>query len=772
MDENISDLKNNFNFTKVFEYCLLALVLLLPIIFVPSVSVSLYSAKIGFLSLIIVVFIGSFLANTLSTGKIVFPKSKILIPVILFPVIALISSVFSGVPLKSIVGEIFEFGTSVSLLIVALLFFVALFGLRHIVSGFKVWYAFFLSSIVVIFHLLLRVVAIYILPASVAARIPNFLVGGPIDTAIFLGATIIATLSILNHDFLTKRMRYVLYAILFLSMIYIGATGFMEVIVLLGIFSLIHFVYSLSWSVNENGSVMRNGIGSSFPSLFVLVLAVIFILSGSDLSRFLSNLLRMNVLEVRPNVSTTFSIIAESWKQNAATGVGANMFKEFWDLKKSIDINNTQFWATEFNFGSGFIPTLAVTTGLLGVLSLLVFLGLLARKGFSSLFASYYENGLQIITSTSFFVAAFLWLTTFIYSGSISIIGLAFVFSGVFVACLVLAQMLSVVEVNIFKNPRVNFVSVFLIVVLLISCVAGGYFVWERIVAATMFNRGSIESALRIAPNDRYWRAFSEKTISEIGNIISNTSSGELTDSQRLTLQRAVSDSITGVQQAINWNPKNFQNWFAMGRVYEILAANGLQGALDNARSNYAEAAARSPLSPTIPLALSRLYALSGDTENARAEIIKAIQLKNNYTDAYFTLAQLEVATKNIPGAIASVEAATLIDPLNSQLFFQLGFLKYNNEDFRGAVTAFEQAVKIVPNYANARYFLGLAYDRLGRTADAISQFEEIKNTNPDNAEVDFILSNLKAGRPAFTNARPPVDPEPEKRPKPPIEEN
>ena len=75
------------------------------------------------------------------------------------------------------------------------------------------------------------------------------------------------------------------------------------------------------------------------------------------------------------------------------------------------------------------------------------------------------------------------------------------------------------------------------------------------------------------------------------------------------------------------------------------------------------------------------------------------------------------------------------------------------------------------PGYANARYFLGLSYEKLGRVKDAISQFTELKITNPDNKEVSLILSNLKAGRAPFANATPPIDNKPEKRSSLPIDE-
>jgi superkiller protein 3 len=172
-----------------------------------------------------------------------------------------------------------------------------------------------------------------------------------------------------------------------------------------------------------------------------------------------------------------------------------------------------------------------------------------------------------------------------------------------------------------------------------------------------------------------------------------------------------------------------------------------------------------------VPLALSRLDALEGNIEGAKANIVKALELKNNYTDAYFTLAQLQVAQDDIPSAIKSVEAATLVEPNNTGLYFQLGLLKYNQKDYLGAASALEKAVTLIPDYANAKYFLGLAYYKLNRKDDSLKQFEEIKVTNPENTEVSLIVENIKAGKDVFAGIQAPLDEEPEKRAELPIKE-
>jgi hypothetical protein len=66
---------------------------------------------------------------------------------------------------------------------------------------------------------------------------------------------------------------------------------------------------------------------------------------------------------------------------------------------------------------------------------------------------------------------------------------------------------------------------------------------------------------------------------------------------------------------------------------------------------------------------------------------------------------------------------------------------------------------------------LGLSYARLGRSIDAIQQFEKILETNSDNQEVQFILDNLRAGKSPFADVKPPVDNKPEQRKNLPVKE-
>ena len=178
------------------------------------------------------------------------------------------------------------------------------------------------------------------------------------------------------------------------------------------------------------------------------------------------------------------------------------------------------------------------------------------------------------------------------------------------------------------------------------------------------------------------------------------------------------------------------------------------------------------PHSPAIHLTLARLEAAKGDNGKAREHIALALREKGNYTEAIFFLSQIEAAEGNIKAAISSARAASDIAPDDPAVFFQLGLLLFNDRAYADAATALERAVALNPDYANAKYFLGLSYEKLKRGADAVKQFTDLKETNPDNKEVDLILRNLMAGRDPFSDAAPPVDAAPEKRPKLPVDES
>ncbi|MEK7642299.1 MAG: tetratricopeptide repeat protein [Patescibacteria group bacterium] len=772
-------------FQRIASMVIWGLVVLVPLFFIPISSMPLHASKMALLTIAFVVLLVMFLSSVLSSGIIEFPKSRFLIPLVALALIALVSSVFSGAIIDSIAGEIFESTTSGTLLILVGLVFLIILNVGSKESIIKKSIdLFLLSAYAFSAFIILRAFVLEDLPVSIGSKIPNFLNGTGIDVAVFLGASLIASLSILNSRELSKRNRYLLIALSIFSMLCIGAVNLVPVIITVGLLALVYFVYVLSWSVSKDANLEeQRGRKVSLTSLFVIVASVIFLISGNSLSSFLSNTLKINTIEVRPSFEATIDLTKSALGKNPALGVGPNRFTSLWNMNKPLEVNLTQFWNTPFAFGYGFIPTLTIVTGLLGLLAFLAFIFLYVSVGMKAIFVSG-DSESRYAATTTFLVSMYFWVIFFVHMPSIANFALAFIFTALFTSSLVARGVVNVSRINIFSNPKTNFITILAIVVFILLSISGGYFVMERIVASSLFSQGlqlaqvgnttdakqKVLQAVSVAPVSSYWRGISELSMAEANTLVAKEGQN-LSEASAATLRGLIADSVESGRRAIEADSGNYENWFSLARIYETLGASGIEGSLENAKANYLEAQKRAPSNPAIELGLARVAALSGDTTLAREAIGKAINLKRNYTDAYFLLAQIEAGENNIPAAIRSVEAATLIDSQNAGLYFQLGLLKYNQNDFRGAASAFTSAVTLVTDYANARYFLGLSKYFLGDRAGSIEQFEAIMKTNPGNQEITLILENLKDGKKPFADAKPPLDDKPEDREEPPIEE-
>ncbi|KKW28665.1 MAG: TPR domain protein, partial [Parcubacteria group bacterium GW2011_GWB1_52_7] len=173
-------------------------------------------------------------------------------------------------------------------------------------------------------------------------------------------------------------------------------------------------------------------------------------------------------------------------------------------------------------------------------------------------------------------------------------------------------------------------------------------------------------------------------------------------------------------------------------------------------------------LTPQVTEALTKQRTES--LENARISLEKSIQLKPDYAQANYLLAQVLIRQGNLALAIQQVEAVRPLAPFDIGVAFQLGVLYYQANDFAKAEGEFMRAISINDSYSNARYFLGLLFDRKGEKTKAIGQFKHIETFNPDNQEVKRIIANLESGKAALAGISPPAPPPTERR-APPVPE-
>lgn len=261
----------------------------------------------------------------------------------------------------------------------------------------------------------------------------------------------------------------------------------------------------------------------------------------------------------------------------------------------------------------------------------------------------------------------------------------------------------------------------------------------------------------------------------------------------RQEFQAAVSSTIQDSQRLVSLYPQDPALWRLQGAVYETVIPF-IQGSERFAGAAYQHATELEPGNPAVYVDwgraglvfTDRLAALAQEAQGKDREALlkmrtdnlneiagifqRAIQVKRDYAPAHFLLAQTAIRLGNLDAAIASVENTKLAAPFDIGVAFQLGLLYYQKGNLNQAQAEFERAITMNEQYANARYFLGLTYDRKKDTAGALAQFERIAETNPDNAEIQRIIANLHAGKPALDGIVPPAAP-PQQRSEVPVKE-
>ncbi|TSC67089.1 MAG: hypothetical protein CEO19_369 [Parcubacteria group bacterium Gr01-1014_73] len=791
-------------FEKVGFWLVLIGVFLAPIFFIPAASFPFQFGKVLLIALTVLLAFICFILARLKEGTIQLPEKIFMASAVLLVLANFLATIFSGNVAWSMFGQGFEVATFVSIFVMAVLLIVtaALFQSRDKI--FLSYAAFLIAALIIfVFQLIRLFFPDWLTFGGIFSGNTASLIGRFNDLGIVFGAVALLSLATTELLTLSKFFRICLFVVLAIALITLAMVNFSIVWWAIASFALILFVYL--WTVrqtaiNQNdtqptesaASVPVNKRRISYAALTVLIIASIFIADNftqsKPISSRIANVLSITQFEVRPSWQATFDVSLKSLVANPVFGIGQNSFAYQWLKYKPQSINNTIFWNTDFNFGIGLIPSMAVTTGALGLLSWLAFLGLFFYAGFRAIFFTNGDRFNRYLTVSSFATAAYLWVFSVFYVPSAVIFALTFFFTGLFLASLYQDKNFKgrAFDFTFSSHPKKSFFTTLVLVIFLVVAIMFGVASTRKFTAFTNFQKAlfafntkgdiaatetGLKKAKSLSELDIYNRFLAELYLVKINNLFSRNADDLKTDAARAEFQSNFGEAINYAKRAIELNDNDYQNWTEAGRVYAAVVPFKIAGAYESALSNYNKAQELNPQSPLLYLTLARLDLANSDSKKARVSISQALQLKPDYTDAIFLSAQIDANEGNLSEAIKSVEKITQIAPNEPTIFFQLGLLQYNNKNYKKAAETLERAVALLPNYANARYFLGLSYYQIDKNNEAVKQFTEIQKANPDNQEIDLILKNLKAGRAPFTNVKPPADDKPENRPKPPIKE-
>lgn len=106
------------------------------------------------------------------------------------------------------------------------------------------------------------------------------------------------------------------------------------------------------------------------------------------------------------------------------------------------------------------------------------------------------------------------------------------------------------------------------------------------------------------------------------------------------------------------------------------------------------------------------------------AEYNAGARLRTPTSDELLSVTSDYILLKDLPDAERSLLFATAHYPADPALWYLLGRTEYNQDHNADAAHAFCRALELRPRDVRAEYNLGLAFERLGRTAGAISAYQ------------------------------------------------
>ena len=747
---------------KVAQYAVLILFGLVAIFFTPGIWASLGFDKTLFaVGLMVLVLIAlSLLALRTRSVQTVLPVSLGLFWSVVGA--AFLSAIFSGDIQDAIVGSVFGPLSAGFLAVMALVMTSTLVLQRSKILTVKALALFgCVSGLLLVYSILRIIFGAGFLPLGSFTEVTISPIGGFNDFALFAGLIVILGLITLLQLPLRGLTQGAVALLIFLGLFVLSVVNFFNIWLVIGFFGLLLFVYILSRDTlfadaTEPESKQPVSKVLLITTALVCAVSAVFVVSGDYVGSKISTLTNIQYIEVRPSIEATIDITKAVYKENVLFGIGPNRFSDAWRVHKDRSINDTIFWDTDFGAGSGYVPTLFTTLGALGGVLLVVFHLFFLRLGYrmflkNSIRDSYwYYFGIFSFTG-----AVFLWGMSYVYVPGVSILLLTALFTGFTFVAHGASTKATLVTIPLARNRRRGFFLMAAAIVVIVLSIGGLLAITQQHTAQARFSESQAtassvaefeqvaQASFALFPDDRFVSARAQIQLATLSSIVDIA---EPTEEDQQRFQFAVEQAGVFAQQAVQADPTNPDNHAILAGLYSTLNRAGFDGADERAFTALSTAQELDPLNPAYKLIAAQIAIRSGDVEQARSEIAASLGLKRNYTQALYLSAQLDISQGNVESAIATTQAIIALEPNNPTRYFQLGVLLSASENVPAAIAAFEAALIRDTEYANARYFLALAYINNEQPALALAQLEIVLQTNPDNAELQALITQLRNG--------------------------
>ncbi len=665
---------------RISFWSLFTIIVSLPLFFLPFTKIPIETSK-GFILIIGLSFvIISWAIARFFEGKIVVPKSYLVLSILGIVLVSLLSGIFSSSINFSLFGIMLDTNSFSFILSAFLLMFFSSVILKDIKKSRIVFLGFVFSSFALLIFQIFHIFFPKFFSLGFLFQKTDNLMGTFNSFSIL--ASLIILISLFAFTFLTfsKRIKYLLGTVIFLALFIIILANFPFNWFLLGIFSLFIFIYKILISLKNNTE--KHKIVFPVISFIIVIISLFFFMGGKSIGNFLPNYLNVSNLEVRPSFNSTLTIAQKAIWQDPILGAGSNLYSKVWDLHKPAVINNTRFWDSSFDSGFSSITTFMITNGILGIISWLLFFALLILSGFKSLFL-FYKNKENLEKNIYFLIALYLFITALFYSVGPVMLLLAFVFLGMFLGLSL--EKKNQIEFSYLNDPRKSFFIIIFLILVILGTIAFSFKYIEKFISISYFQKTisaqsieiaekNINKAISLYSNDLYLRTYSQVYLLKFNSLV--TQGDSLDDNQKTDLKNSFDQAIKSAELAKKYNKNNYLNYKSLGLVYENALSIGVEGSFEKALEAYQEAEKLNPLNPSLKLSIARIYLTKNNTIEAKNYINQTLVLKKDYPDALIILSQIFKNEGDIKNAIIYAQNALSLVPQNKQLIEYLDSLK------------------------------------------------------------------------------------------------
>ena len=707
--------RNILTLNKIIKWCLYIFVALMPLWFLPLTGNVIDFNKQVLMVVVLTVALIAWLGKLLTQEKIQWYKGPIILGFLVFVLVYVLATIFSIGSYDSLMGTDIHLSRALINIIYFFIFFLILvsYGIEHDneeknVKILKVLIVFMASSTIAGFISLLQLLGAYIFPWDFAKSISFNTIGSMINLGIFMATVLPLSLGLL---FSIKQQGLSL-----LRGLLIVFAGLSLIILLLLNFPNLWIVTAIGMIVISGFLLARQHFLRSQNLAWLAIPIVILALSLIFLF-FKPGLFDLKLpMELGLTQNGGMDIVKKVLPHNPVLGLGPEGFIYGYALYKSATINQTVFWNVRFTSGPSEILSLLPEIGILGLLTFIALLGIFLIKIIKNLISSQENSDHLAEIKVGIFSA---WLTLLI-SWFLCPQNMVLLF--VFWLLLAFLTVISSDEkdikiVNLKTSNKVALLTSFGFIIAMIAITGLLYLEGSKFVAEAKYQAGlnlidkgeldaGIDKIIRATVTnpyeDKFYRGLAQFFILQINQNLQNQNLDP--QDQANKVQVGISSAINSAVRSTTLDSKSVDNWIIRGFVYRNLIAL-VSGSGDWAIKSYETASTLEPSNPFIYLEIGRTYVNEADLLINQAQ--KDNQVKSQMDD-------------------------------------------YLNK----AVKAYGKAIELKSNYAAANYEIALAYDRQGKTNEAISKMQNSLQLAPQDTGVIFQLGVLYYKASQFDKAK------------------